>query len=43
MNELREERGTIITWLDEETIDGCIDVISVWKWLLRAGNIRREQ
>ena len=34
MNELREERGTIITWLDEETIDERIDVIPAWKWLL---------
>jgi len=34
MNELREERGTIITWLEEETIDERIDVIPVWKWLL---------
>lgn len=34
MNELREKRGTIITWLDEETIDERIDVIPAWKWLL---------
>jgi len=34
MNELREERGTIITWMDEETIDERIEVIPAWKWLL---------
>jgi len=34
MNELREDRGTIITWLDEENIDERIDVIPIWKWLL---------
>ena len=34
MNELKEKRGTIITRLDEETIDERIDVIPVWKWLL---------
>ena len=26
--------GTIITWDDETTLDGNIQVIPVWKWLL---------
>ena len=34
MNELREDRGTIITWLNEENIDERIDVIPIWKWFL---------
>ena len=34
MNELREKRGMIITWMDEGAIDERIDVIPAWKWLL---------
>ncbi|MFA6568435.1 MAG: ATP-binding protein [Victivallales bacterium] len=34
MSELGIEKGGIITWDDEKTLDGNIPVIPVWKWLL---------
>jgi len=35
MTELSIEKGTIITWDDEKTIDKNIKVIPAWKWMLR--------
>jgi predicted AAA+ superfamily ATPase len=34
MSELGIDKGEIITWDDEKTLDGNISVIPVWKWLL---------
>jgi len=34
MEELRVERGTVVTWLDEDTSDERIVVQPAWKWLL---------
>jgi len=34
MKELGLNKGTIVTWLDEEVFDQCIDIVPVWKWLL---------
>lgn len=34
MNELGMNRGTVVTWLDEESPDERLDVVPVWKWLL---------
>lgn len=36
MQELGLKRGTIVTWLDQDMPDERIDVVSVWKWLLKA-------
>lgn len=34
MKELGLNKGTIVTWLDEEVSDQRIDIVPVWKWLL---------
>ena len=34
MNELAIDTGTIVTWDDEATLEGNVNVIPVWKWLL---------
>lgn len=34
MRELRIRSGTIVTWLDEETVDKSIQVVPAWRWLL---------
>jgi len=34
MDELGQERGLIVTWLDEESPDERIKVIPAWQWLL---------
>jgi predicted AAA+ superfamily ATPase len=34
MEELGLKRGTLITWLDEESPDDRIDVVPAWRWLL---------
>ena len=34
MRELGVSRGTIVTWLEEETPGEGIDVVPAWKWLL---------
>jgi predicted AAA+ superfamily ATPase len=35
MQEVGSKRGTIVTWLDEETPAEGIDVVPAWKWLLQ--------
>jgi len=35
MDELEIESATLVTWLDEIEIDEPIEVIPVWRWLLR--------
>lgn len=35
MKELRIDRGTIVSWMDEGTIDDRIDIVPAWKWLLQ--------
>ncbi len=38
LNELKIKRGTIITWAEEDVIDikdKCIEVVPLWKWLLK--------
>ncbi len=34
IKEYNFEKGTIITWDDEKTIDNTIEVVPVWKWML---------
>ena len=34
MNELSIPTGTIVTWDDETVIDGKIEVLPIWKWLV---------
>lgn len=34
MKELRVNQGTIVSWMDESTSDGGIEVVPAWKWLL---------
>jgi uncharacterized protein len=34
MRELGSSRGTIVTWLDEDSPGNGIDVVPAWKWLL---------
>jgi predicted AAA+ superfamily ATPase len=43
MRELGSGRGTIVTWLDEETSGSGIDVVPVWKWLLRTPGSASEE
>jgi hypothetical protein len=35
MSELKIERGTIITWLDEKAPENGVEIVPAWKWLLR--------
>ena len=35
MEEFSIESGTIVTWDDEASLDGNINVVPVWKWLLQ--------
>lgn len=37
MQELSVGSGTIVTWDDETTLEGNIQVAPVWKWLLQGG------
>ena len=34
MNELEVNRGTIITWLDEDSSNDRFEIIPAWKWLI---------
>jgi len=34
MTQLRLRRGTVVTWLDEDSPGGGIEIIPAWKWLL---------
>lgn len=34
MEELRVKQGTIVSWMDEGSADGGIEIVPVWKWLL---------
>jgi hypothetical protein len=34
MKELSIDSGTIVTWDDETTLEGNIEVVPIWKWLL---------
>ena len=34
MTEFSVDSGTIVTWDDENTLDGGIEVVPIWKWLL---------
>jgi len=34
MDEFSIPSGTIVTWDDEAVLDGGINIIPVWKWLL---------
>jgi len=43
MRELGSRHGTIVTWLDEETPGGGIDVVPVWKWLLGSPGSKRVE
>lgn len=36
MDELQVQRGTIVTWLDEDTSDDRIAIVPAWRWLLEA-------
>lgn len=35
MKELKINRGTIITWLDEQALENGVEIVPAWKWLLR--------
>ncbi len=35
MTELSVATGTIVTWDEEMELDGGIDMVPAWKWLLR--------
>jgi len=35
MSELKIEKGTIITWLDEKAPENGVEIVPAWKWLLR--------
>jgi len=34
MNELEVNRGTIISWLDENSSNDRFEIIPAWKWLI---------
>jgi len=34
INELEVNRGTIITWFDEDSSNDHFEIIKAWKWLL---------
>jgi len=38
MQELGLNRGTIVTWLDEDMPDERIDIVPAWKWMLKSEN-----
>ena len=36
MDELRVQRGSIVTWLDADTSDDRLTIVPAWQWLLEA-------
>jgi predicted AAA+ superfamily ATPase len=42
MRELKIDRGTIVTWLDEEAPEHGVEIVPAWKWLLREAGGGRE-